>query len=227
MTKVNTRRLTESAILIAIATVLALLSSLFPLSLPFGGGITIMSMLPIVLISYRYGVKWGLFSAFIYSIIQMLTGFKTVSAFFMPGDEQMVLWKAILVCLFDYVLAYTVLGFGGLFRNKFKNPVTALALGCVVALSLRLFMHFVSGTLFFGTWAEWFFTQDTIAAFGAKVLDTFSGTGLAMFYSFFYNATYMIPEIIITTIGAIVIAKIPALNKKMTVEKAMDTPIIK
>jgi thiamine transporter len=226
MTQTNTRRLTESAILIAIATVLELVSDLFPLSLPFGGGFTIMSMLPIVLISYRYGIKWGLFSGFVYSIIQMLIGFKTVSAFFMPGDEQMVLWRAIVVCLFDYIFAYTALGFGGLFRNKFKKPATSLAVGSVVALSLRFLMHFISGALFFGSWAEWFFTQDAIASFGATILSNFSGFSLAMLYSFIYNATYMIPEIILTSIGAVVIGKIPTLNKKMTYQ-ASNTPVIK
>ncbi|WMJ21890.1 energy-coupled thiamine transporter ThiT [Paludicola sp. MB14-C6] len=225
MTKVNTKRLTESAILIATATVLTIVSSFLP-GLPLGGSVTIMSALPIILIAYRYGVKWGLLSAFIFSIIQMLTGFKTVSAFFLPGDDQMVLWKAVCVCLIDYILAYTVLGFGGLFRDKFEKPATALAVGSIFALVLRFLMHFTSGAIFFGSYAEWFFTQDAIAEIGAKVLNSFSGIGLATFYSFVYNATYMIPEIIITAIGAVVIGKIPALNQKIKTN-TLETPIIK
>jgi thiamine transporter len=214
MTSVDTKRLTESAILIAIATVLVIVSEFFP-GLPLGGHITLMSALPIILIAYRYGVKWGLLSGFIFSIIQMLTGFKTVAAFFMPGDDQMLLWQAVCVCLLDYVLAYTALGFGGIFRNRFQSPVTALALGTVVGLFLRYLIHVLSGAIFFGSYAEWFFTQDAIAGFGSKILNAFSGWGLATVYSFIYNATYMIPEIIITTIGAIVVAKIPALNKRI------------
>lgn len=215
MTKVNTRRLVESAILIAIATALIIISSAFPLSLPFGGSVTFMGMLPIVLISYRYGVKWGLFCGFVFSIIQMLTGFKTVSAFFMPGENQMVLWKALLVCLLDYVLAFTAIGFGGLFRNKFKSPAVALSLGAVVALSLTFLMHFISGVLFYAAWAEWFFTQDSIKAFGDWVLANISGTSLVVFYSLIYNALYMVPEIIITVIGALVVSKIPSISRKM------------
>ena len=55
MKKFNTERLVVSAVLIALATVLSLFQ---PLRLPAGGGITILSMLPIVLISYRYGMAW-------------------------------------------------------------------------------------------------------------------------------------------------------------------------
>ena len=72
----QTRRLTTSAMMIALATVIAFVCGLITfLNFPFGGGITIASMLPIVLISYFYGIRWGLLSGFTYSIIQMLLGF--------------------------------------------------------------------------------------------------------------------------------------------------------
>lgn len=212
MTSTNTRRLVETGLLLAIATVLSMFK---PFELPFGGGITIVSMLPIVLIAYRYGTKWGLFSAFVGSILQMLVGFKTVSAFFMPGDEQMVIWKAILVCLIDYIIAYTALGFGGIFRNKFKSAAGALCLGSVVALALRYLAHIISGFLFFGSWAEWFFTQDGFYKIGSSIMSTFSGEGLALAYSVFYNGLYMIPEIILTAIVAFIIGKVPQIAKKV------------
>ena len=55
MKNITTRKLVESAIFIAIATVL----SLIKIDLPFGGGVTIVSMLPIVFCSHRWGWKWG------------------------------------------------------------------------------------------------------------------------------------------------------------------------
>ena len=137
--KNNTKVLVECALLIAIATVLNVVCSFIPfLNLPFGGGFTVCSMLPIVLAAYRNGTKWGLLTGFVYAVVQMLLGFKTVSAFFMPGsDSYMVLWKAICVCLIDYIIAYTVLGLGGIFRNKIKNPSVSLCVGSIFALSLR------------------------------------------------------------------------------------------
>ncbi len=211
MSNTKTERLVVSALLIAMATILSLFK---PFELPFGGGITIVSMLPIVLIAYRYGTKWGLFSALVGSILQMLTSFKTVSAFFMPGDEQMVIWKAILVCLIDYVIAYTALGFGGIFRNKCKTPSAALCIGSIVALSLRYLAHIISGYIFFGVWAEWFFKQKGFYSIGKTILDTFSGNSLSIVYSVFYNGLFMIPEIIITAIVALIIGKIPQIVKK-------------
>ena len=210
--KFNTERLVISAIFIALASVLSVLQ---PFSLPQGGGITILSMLPIVILSYRYGMGWGFISAFTYSIVQMLLGFKTVSAFFMPGDDQQIWYKAIIICLLDYVIAYTVIGLGGLFRKK-ANASVALCLGSVVALSVRYIVHIISGAIFFAAWAEWWFTDVMGGDFGAQVLADYSGAGLAMFYSVIYNGLYMIPEILLTAIGAYFVGKIPVVVGKET-----------
>ena len=59
----KTKRLTESAMLIAIAVVLELVGKSIIPPMPFGGQLTLCSMLPIVLISYRHGVKWGITAA--------------------------------------------------------------------------------------------------------------------------------------------------------------------
>ena len=214
--KNTTQIVVESALMIAVATVLNVVCSFIPfLNLPFGGGFTICSMLPIVLIAYRNGTKWGLLGGFIYALIQMLLGFRTVSAFFLPdSDSYMVLWKAITVCVIDYIIAYTVLGFGGIFRNKVKSPAAGLCLGSIVAIGLRYIAHIVSGYIFFGSWAEWFFTQEGFYAIGSKILDAFSGEGLAIVYSVFYNGLYMIPEIIITAVVALIIGNIPQISGK-------------
>ena len=213
----KTRRLVESALLLAIAIVLELVSKLIGLELPFGGAITFASMFPVVLIAYRYGTKWGLLCGFTYSLLEMLLGAKTVAAFFLPGDSQMVVWQALCVCLLDYIVAFTVLGFGGIFRNKIKNPSAALALGAFVGLSLRYIVHIISGAIFFGAWAEWFFTQEGFYSIGAKIMETFSGAELSIAYSVFYNGLYMIPEIIITTIVAAILGKVPKIAERQKV----------
>lgn len=201
----KTKKMVTSAMLIAIGIVLSLFT---PFHLPFGGGITLASCLPVILISFIFGIKSGLLSAFIFSILQIVIGMNTVSAFFLPGESQMVLWKAISVCLLDYIVAYTVLGLGGIFKNKLKNKTLALICGVVLALALRYITHIISGAIFFGTWAEWFFTQEGFYKIGEAILNTFSGTSLALVYSVFYNGLYMIPEIIITAIIAPVVYKI-------------------
>ena len=210
--KKRTQALTVSAIMIAFAVSISALCAVLPfLNLPFGGGFTIASMLPIIIVAYMYGTKWGLLTAFTYSVLQMLLGFNTVSAFFLPGDSQMVWWRAILVILIDYIIAYTVLGLGGVFRKKFGIG-KALCLGSIFAISLRYIAHVVSGAIFFGAWAEWFFTQDGFPAWGQTILNTFSGDALAVVYSIIYNGTYMIPEIIITAIVACFVTRIPQIK---------------
>ena len=210
--KKRTQALTVSAIMIAFAVSISAICAVMPfLNLPFGGGFTIASMLPIIVVSYMYGTKWGLLTAFVYSIMQMLLGFNTVSAFFLPGDSQMVWWRAIIVCLIDYVIAYTVLGFGGIFRKRFGCK-KAIVLGSILAISLRYIAHIISGAIFFGAWAEWFFTQDGFPAWGQAILNTFSGDALATVYSIIYNGTYMIPEIIITAVVACFVTRIPQIK---------------
>ena len=193
----KSKKIVLSAMLIAIGMVLSFVQ---PFQLPFGGGITLASMMPIVFIAFIFGTRWGLFSAFVYSIIQMICGAKVVAAFFLPGDSQMTIAAALGVCIMDYIIAYTVLGFGGIFKGKIKNNTVAITLGCVFALTFRYIVHTVSGAIFFGMWAEWFFTQEGFYAIGQSIINSFSGSGLSIVYSVFYNGLYMIPEIVITSI---------------------------
>ena len=79
------RKLVTCAMLIAIAIVLTFV---VVYESPFGGSVTVLSMLPIVLIGYLYGVKWGFGSALVFGILKILVSMKTVSALFMPGDSQ-------------------------------------------------------------------------------------------------------------------------------------------
>ena len=212
--KKRVEALTVSAVMIAFSVSISAICAVMPfLNLPFGGGFTIASMLPIIIVAYMYGTKWGILTAFVYSIMQMLLGFNTVSAFFLPGDSQMLWYRAVIVCLIDYVVAYTVLGFGGVFRKKFSTG-KALCFGSIFAISLRYIAHTVSGAIFFGTWAEWFFTQEGFPAWGQKILDTFSGDSLATVYSIIYNGTYMIPEIIITAIVACFVVRISQIKMR-------------
>ena len=204
--------------MLALAMVLAMVCALIPfLNLPFGGGFTVASMLPVVIISYMYGMKWGFFSAAIYSVIQVVMDLylgkgSTLIALFMPNSEDyMGIGAAIAILIIDYLVAYTLLGFGGAFR-KMKNKTLGLTLGVVLALSLRYLAHIVSGYIFYGAWAEWFFTQDNFYAIGGWILDTFSGEGLAIIYSIFYNGLYMIPEIVITAVASVIVSRLPVIK---------------
>ena len=207
----KTKRLITTAMLIAIGTVLSLIQII---KLPFGGSVTLATMAPIVIAGYMYGVKWGLTTGFVYALIQMLTGMDTVSSFFLPGESQMLIPHAISICIIDYVLAFSVLGFSGIFKGKFKNSSIEICLGTIVATVLRYIMHIISGVIFFGSWASWFFGDETglsqIGAFKGFcdwVLNNLSPAMMSVVYSLVYNGCYMLPEIIITAIVAPLIFK--------------------
>ena len=161
--------LVESAVMLAIATVLSMIK-LF--NLPYGGSVTIASMLPIIIISYRHGLRWGLLSGLVYGIIQQLLGLDTLS--------WVTTWQSIIaVILLDYIIAFAVTGFGGVFRKKCSQPM-ALLLGALLVGLLRYICHVISGAT---VWA------------GLSI-----PTNAALIYSLGYNATYMVPETIVTMI---------------------------
>ena len=208
----KTKRLTESAMLLAVAIVLELVSKMFIPEMPFGGQITLVSMLPVVLISYRHGVKWGLVSGVAYALLEMAIGAKTVAAAFQPGyfgDGTMIV-NALIMCVLDYLVAFTALGLGGVFRNRVEKPGLGLACGAVVALGARYLAHIASGYILFAGWAEWFFTQEGFPAWGAQLVQNLSPEALGLVYSVVYNGMYMLPEMAITAVGAFLIARVPA-----------------
>lgn len=202
MNNFKTVRLVETGLAFAIAVILSFIK-LF--EMPWGGAVTLCSMLPIILISYRYGNKWGLFSGFVFSILQLLTGLSGLR-----GITGVGLVASILL---DYIFAFTLLGLGGLFRNKIKNKTLALSLGVVITLFLRYICSFLSGVIVWGS-----FAKETLESLGGdlaqSILNTFNGLSLEIVYSAVYNATYMIPELIITLIIAIIISYVPQINKQ-------------
>lgn len=66
-TKKTTVKLSVSAVLIALSTVL----SVVKIEFPFGGGISLLSMLPVMLLPIMYGRAWGFFACFVNSVVQM------------------------------------------------------------------------------------------------------------------------------------------------------------
>ena len=163
----RTRRMVEASLLVALATVLSILKIA---ELPYGGSITLASMFPILLLSYRHGVCWGLGGGVVYGVLQQLLGLNNLSYF--------TTWQSILAIIFlDYIIAFAVVGLGGIFRRVVTRQALSLGTGAFFVCVLRYFCHVVSGAT---VWA------------GLSIPN-----GAALAYSLIYNATYMIPETIV------------------------------
>ncbi len=121
--------------LISLSTVLSFVKIFH---MPLGGSVTLLSMVPVCLISVLYGTRYAVLPCFIYSVIQMAT-----SGIFGWGLTYEVLLGS---AFFDYLLPYTLLCLAGIFKSKFKYGVTAGVSFCCV---LRFICHFLSGIIFF------------------------------------------------------------------------------
>ncbi len=176
-----TKALAESSVMLAFATVLSMLTLL---KMPYGGSVTVASMLPVLIIAYRHGIGMGLACGLAYAVIQQLLGLNNLS--YVTG------WQSVLaVIMFDYLLAFTIVGLGGIFKGKLKgkneniarNQSIELALGMLFVCILRYICHTVAGAT---VWA------------GLSI-----PTEAALVYSIGYNATYMIPETVVNVTAAI------------------------
>ena len=186
------RALCECAIMLALSIVLSYIK-LLP-ELPFGGSVTMFSMLPVCLVAIKYGWKWGLGTAFCFSWFQILQG-----GVFSWGLTPGMLIGSLLL---DYILAYTVLGLAGMFRKKGYAGMLA---GVVTVCGLRFVIHFLAGVIL---WANF----EQFEAFGRIIQNN------PALYSICYNGVYMLPETVLTVVVAAILLKIPQIQKLFAVE---------
>ena len=126
--------LVEGAVMVALATVLSFIR-LF--KLPWGGSVTLLSMLPITLFSIKRGIKAGMVASVLFALIQFFQG--VMDGLFGWGLTPGMLIACILL---DYLVAFSVLGVAGLFRKK---GLPGWICGISLAVVLRFFCHFLSG----------------------------------------------------------------------------------
>ena len=183
--KKNIQVLTECAIMIAASTVLSFFK---PIQVwMYGGGATICSMLPLIIICRRHRTKAGIITAFTHSVLQMLFGLNNVqyaTSFVM----------AIGIVLLDYILAYTAIGLSGITSVKDVHAKEShLIAGISISFALRLFCHFLSG------WIIWEALWPNELSWAAPL------------WSVVYNASYMVPEFVLTVIAACILNRTTSL----------------
>jgi thiamine transporter len=150
----STKIIAEVAVFVALATVL---SHIKIFSLPQGGSVTAGSMMPILWLALRRGPKIGLFSATVYGLVQF-----AVDVPYIAHPVQVLL---------DYPIAFGMLGLAGFFQ---KRPF----IGITVGITGRFLAHFVSGFVFWATYAP-------------KGMNP-------VIYSVLYNGGYLLPELAIS-----------------------------
>lgn len=127
----NTKQLVFCSIAMALAVVTSFIKVA---SLPFGGSVTLFSMLFITLIGYFYGPKVGITTGVAYGILNLVLG----PYIYAP-----------LQVLLDYPLAFGALGISGFFKNKKGGLIVGYAAGVIG----RYICHVISGYIFFAEFA--------------------------------------------------------------------------
>lgn len=197
------RVLVECALMVALGTILGFIPVF---ELPHGGSITLVSMLPIVLASYRHGVKWGVLTAFVHSLIQLLLGIKNLA--------YCQTTTAVIGCiLLDYVIAFTLLGLAGLVAKPFHNRLAGVGVGTLAVCLGRYGCSLLSGYI---VWKDYDYAFEWMTQFGwGERIASMGENALCWLYSAVYNATYMLPEAALTVVVAVVLCKIaPKLFQK-------------
>lgn len=154
----NVRVLTEAALAIALAFVLSFIKLL---ELPFGGSVS-LEMVPLILLALRQGVAPGVLAGTVYGFLNLM-----VDPFIVHPIQV----------LLDYPVAFGALGLAGLFKPTTLGTI----LGTLAATGARFVAHFLSGVVFFATYAP-------------------DGWNPAV-YSAVYNAVYLVPSLVIALVG--------------------------
>ena len=159
--KINTRILTEIIAMVALAGVLEFISGFLPLQMPEGGRVTLAAMVPIFFVAIRRGARLGILAGVVFGLVVLV--------------EEPFVYNPIQFLL-DYPLAFGALGLAGFFRKQPWLPLVGVAVG----IGGRFVCHFISGLVFFASYAP-------------------AGMNPAL-YSAVYNAWYLVPELIISEV---------------------------
>jgi thiamine transporter len=160
----DTRVLAEAALAVALAFVLGLIKVF---QMPFGGSIS-LEMVPLILLALRQGPFVGIVAGAVYGLLDL-------------AIEPFIVHPVQVV--FDYPLAFGVLGLAGFFRPTVRGAI----LGTVVAVLARFLCHFVSGVVFFASYAP-------------------EGWNPYL-YSAAYNSAYLVPSLAIALVAVVVLLR--------------------
>lgn len=166
MKKINTWMLAEAGIVIALFIIL---KQVRVFEMPMGGSITAGAMVPLLVFAFRWGGKNGILVCAVAGIFDFIIGAKYS-------------WHPVSL-LFDYPVAYGMVGLAGFFGKK----VAGMLAGTVIGIFGRFLCHVLSGVVVFASYTP-------------------EGQN-PLLYSVLYNGTYLLPESIISFILVALIIK--------------------
>jgi len=137
----QTKIIAEVAIFAALSAALYTVTLPF-LTLPYGGSVTAGSMIPIIWLSFRRGVRVGVFGGIIFGLVAL------------PIDVMRLPYSPIvhpIQVLLDYPIPFGAIGLAGLFKSSSSGGVLRPLIGVAIATLGRFLSHFIAGIFFWTT----------------------------------------------------------------------------
>lgn len=131
---------TKTMIVIALFAACSLvLSKIQLIQYPQGGGINLLSSLPILMVGLLYGPSTGMTCGLVAGLVSLIGGAYIIH----PAQF-----------LLDYILPSMLLGVSGIFGSDSKRNIF---IGCIIAVLLKQIAHILSGCVYFGeyAWEGW------------------------------------------------------------------------
>ncbi|MCH5154077.1 MAG: energy-coupled thiamine transporter ThiT [Clostridiales bacterium] len=198
----DTRTITYGAVCVALSFALSYVR-LF--KMPMGGSITFASMLPLMLFAFMFGSKKGVAVGAIYGLLQAI-------------QDPWIIHPAQFAL--DYVVAFSAIGLTGIMRelNVLKGNTRAqFLLGATIAGALRFISHYFAGVFAFGVYGAGYAADYGISALANEY-----------FYSFVYQCMYIIPELVIVIVAALLVFASQSFRKQieLRIVNASKKPVL-
>ena len=176
------RCMAECAIFVAMSIALSYLK--IPIGLEFGGfgGSIDLVMIPLIIFAMRSNLGWGVGAGLVFGVLK-----------FIFANGTAINWISII---FDYGVAYAMVGLAGVFHRHFKLMPLAALLGCLA----RFAIHFLSG----------------VTVYAQYLPEEFMGVDKpsVALYSLLDNGTYMLPNTVIAVAVCCLLLAMPKILKQ-------------
>lgn len=197
----DTRTITYAAVCVALSFALSYVR-LF--KMPMGGSITFASMLPLMLFAFMFGSRKGVAVGAIYGLLQAI-------------QDPWIIHPAQFAL--DYLVAFAAIGLTGCIRELglLKGNMRAqFVLGATVACAIRFVSHYFAGVFAFGVYGAGYAADYNMPALANEY-----------FYSFVYQCLYLIPELAIVIVAALLVLASVSFRKQIEQRVAASTILSK
>jgi thiamine transporter len=156
----------------------AVLYAVRPFSLPFGGAITLGSMVPVMFLSLRRGIRVGVIAGAVFGALALPIDVITLGA-------SSIIVSPLQVFL-EYPLAFGIIGLTGMFHRK--TVLFAIA-GAGISVFIRFLVHYFVGVY------VWYYVYTFPAGYGQYV------------WPAVYNGSFLLVEFIVSAVLLAVLVK--------------------